>query len=162
MNWEMVGAVAEAAGAAGVIATLIYLAKQMRSSAAATRMAAGRATTDALVPLWQALVSDSETASVWRRGLADPDELDEDERVRFYVIIIFTVRAIERLWREREAGRAEDWVDPWLESWGFTMRAPGFRAWFRDRRTWMAEDFAAYIEHQMEAKGAIEDFRRDP
>ena len=37
MNWEAIGAIGEVVGAAGVIATLIYLAAQIRQNAAATR-----------------------------------------------------------------------------------------------------------------------------
>jgi len=33
MNWDAIGAIAEAIGAAGVVASLLYLAREIRTSA---------------------------------------------------------------------------------------------------------------------------------
>ena len=43
MNWEAIGATGEMLGAIGVIASLLYLARQMRSGAADARRATAQA-----------------------------------------------------------------------------------------------------------------------
>ena len=49
MNWAVVGAIGEVGGAIAVVATLVYLAKQIRISAEATKAMVRQGVTDASV-----------------------------------------------------------------------------------------------------------------
>ena len=68
MNWEAIGAVAEILGASAVVASLLYLALQMRHSATATQAVTrgtfAQLTTNVLLQI----ASDAELASIFRRG----------------------------------------------------------------------------------------------
>ena len=83
MNWDAISAVAEAVGAAGVIASLLYLAMQVRASTRASsveaKLASSRMYTDFLVML----VQSPELNDVFLRGRKDINALGRDDYMRF-------------------------------------------------------------------------------
>lgn len=92
MNWEALGAVGELVAAGGVIASLIFLAIQVRISAKATAennrllSATMYRNSDEYITRWsENLIRDPELNDIWERGLKD-GELDHVERARFYML----------------------------------------------------------------------------
>ena len=83
MNWEIATAIAEMAGAVAVVATLIYLAGEVRQN----RKAIESASIDALSAGWNDLntviMSDPELAQIMVKGFTDPESLDEIQIYRF-------------------------------------------------------------------------------
>lgn len=81
MNWDAIGAVGEILGAIAVLASLIYLASQVKAS---TRFARSEAETEYQVR-WNAmmdgLIGTVERASIFRRGMHGFAHLEPDERV---------------------------------------------------------------------------------
>ena len=91
MNWEAIGALAELAGAAGVVLTLVYLSVQLRQNTRAIqgsevtyRSNLEMATNARFFDLRRDIYSDPELASIWTRGLVDPDMLAKGEWDRFF------------------------------------------------------------------------------
>ena len=73
MNWEAVGAIAEALGAIGVIATLIALTIQLRQFSRSTRTASELDATDRLASITERIGNDPELMELWgKAGIADP------------------------------------------------------------------------------------------
>ena len=83
MNWDAIGAIAELLGAIGVIASLIYLATQIRQGREQMRAATAQQFQSQAASTTQAVTRDAELARLVRRGFADVDQLDEDELFRF-------------------------------------------------------------------------------
>ena len=83
MNWDAVGAIAELAGALGVIASLAYLAVQIRQNSRVTGMNAGHSIANEIATFLERISLDPEFHSIWVRGLSPTEELDEIERDRF-------------------------------------------------------------------------------
>ena len=76
MNWEAVGAIGEVVGAVAVIATLLYLAIQIRQN---TKAVMG-ATLNAITERKQfELRWSSDISIAWRKSLSEPENLSEDE-----------------------------------------------------------------------------------
>jgi hypothetical protein len=75
----MIGAIGEILGAAGVIVTLAYLAKQIRQSNIAARQEATRETLDLNDRLLADVAKNPQLASIFRRGLANEPDLTPDE-----------------------------------------------------------------------------------
>ena len=84
MNWEIVGATGEWAGAAVVVATLFYLAKQVALS---NKLAIAQAD-QVFLESWQGAVtelgSDLTTGSIIQRGIQDYSSLTQPEKVVFH------------------------------------------------------------------------------
>ncbi len=76
MNWEAIGAIGEVVGAIAVIATLLYLAIQIRQNTKAVK----GATLNAITERKQFELRWSSDISVaWRKSLNEPEKLSKDE-----------------------------------------------------------------------------------
>lgn len=87
---QLLGNYGEFVGAIGVVATLLFVAIQVRHSAQATdanshelKATRLRYGADSISRFSELIVSNGEVASIWRRGVAG-EELDKDERTRFF------------------------------------------------------------------------------
>ena len=93
MNWDAVGAIAEAIGTIGVIASLVYVAVQVRQnskltdqSILATRSAMVHDTTVSYTRFFELLAEDGELADIYRRG-TNAEELNQNDTIRFESLI---------------------------------------------------------------------------
>ena len=106
MNWEAIGALAELAGAAGVVLTLVYLSVQLRQntraiqgSEVAYRSNLEMATNGRFFDLRRDVYSDPELASILTRGLVDPELLAKGEWDRFFNYFTSWVFAVGEQYR---------------------------------------------------------------
>ena len=83
MNWDAIGAIGEVGGATVVVATLIYLARQIRESTQATRIAAYHSATEQLWSVGVAVSTDPGLAEILARTFAGGiDSLALPDRMR--------------------------------------------------------------------------------
>ena len=93
MNWEIVGAAAEIAGAIGVLVTLVYLAIQTRDN---TRVQRSRAVWDAqtsFVEVNDLLSEDGTIGKVIYKAMSEPDSLSDYE--------LYLIHRFSRGWFQR-------------------------------------------------------------
>ncbi len=83
MNWDAIGAIGEVVGGVAVIATLLYLAAQIRQNAQSVRNAASLSVNEGLAEINRRVSNDPEFADLWLRGLKDYRGLADVERMRF-------------------------------------------------------------------------------
>ena len=88
MNWEAIGAIAEAVGAAGVIASLVYLGSQIRSSTRAAKVTAYQQAITAGRDVNLAVLANSDLfeAMTRRWGLTDQEEIDKTREGLFFEV----------------------------------------------------------------------------
>jgi len=85
MNWDAIGAVGESIGAIAVIATLIYLASQIRQIKQQTAQATMQHIADSMNQFMDALASEA-NASLVVQGRDSYKRLSEAEKLRFFAI----------------------------------------------------------------------------
>ena len=95
MNWEAIGAFGEIIGAVAVVASLLYLATQVRHSNKQSELESFRHTLYSLNELIDSLTSSVETASIINRGRKSIDSLNEDEYLIFECLHVKVLNAIE-------------------------------------------------------------------
>jgi hypothetical protein len=83
MNWDAIGAIAEALGAFGVIASLIYLATQLKSNAVASAVEAKLTTTGFMTEFNRDLILNPELYDLWLRGGKGLQNLNPEEYSQF-------------------------------------------------------------------------------
>ena len=110
MNWPAIGAIAELLGAAGVIASLLYLARQIRNSAAEGRRAAAEAVLTKMMTAFQRTSAHPQLADAFLRGSTDLTSLSPQEALQFSSLLHSFVRPYEELVYARRAGAVEEWV----------------------------------------------------
>ena len=87
MSWDAIGAVAELLAALGVIASLFYLALQIRQSGKVTRLALLESYVTGLRAVFDKILENPDLYRVWRLGSTSPDEMSEEDRERFGMIL---------------------------------------------------------------------------
>ncbi len=166
MNWSAIGAVAELLGAVGVIASLLYLARQMRNGAAEARRAAEdgrRAAAQAVLAKlntsYQAVSANHQLADVFSRGSANLSALSPEEATQFSGLLLSFVRPYEELLHYKKGGAVEDWVWESVELVVLPqMTTPGGLEWWAKRRGWFTSAFRAHVANVLPVE-AVETLR---
>lgn len=144
MNWDAIGAVAELVGALGVIASLLYLAGQVRAGTRASAVDAKLQSTGYLARFVELLIVHPELTELQLRGRADSDALSKADYIQFSNMALnafwyfsagyfqfragtlseddfFETRAVLRYWLRGRGCR------DWWEKVGRGMMSPAFR-----------------------------------
>jgi hypothetical protein len=150
VNWEAISAIGQLVGALAVVISLIYLAREVRSNARATRLAAMRSTLDSFSRCAQQITEHPDLAELYYRGLDDFESLEGVDRARFNSLMHQIFRSMGAMYYQH----LEEHLDPrvWC---GFEALVredfnayPGERAWWRSRSHWFSEGFAKFINQQ--------------
>lgn len=147
MNWDMIGAVGEVVGALGVIATLLYLARQVRSASLEGQRTRYNEVFTNISDVAQAWAVNDTLAGVMFRGLRDPSTLEPEEVFRFYASVYAMLKAWEASFHYSLEEGVHDWGADGLNStMASLMMLPGFEAYWEDRRSWFSEEFREEVE----------------
>lgn len=147
MNWEAVAAVAELLGAIAVIASLAYLAIQVRHNTRTLRMAASRDAASGILEWHGHVMSDLEMARVFRIGAEDLEQLSEDERAQFAMILFSLLKMVETMHFQYLEGAMDSQIwNGWDDIFRQYMVAPGFQQYWQDRRSAFSQRFRLYVD----------------
>ena len=94
MNWEALGAIGEVVGALAVIATLIYLALQMRQNNRLLENSLATSTRESTNQVTGLLASDREALRVFWAGIDGRGELSDIDRQHFDALISLYFEAL--------------------------------------------------------------------
>jgi hypothetical protein len=152
MNWDAIGAIAELMGALGVIATLGYLAVQLRHNTAALRGNSHEVGAERLTTSLQSLVGNPELALLVGRASRDYAELDYVEKLQIgsYWTAIFTGAEVSMLqWRlgnldEAVWQRDFSILRPWLHT-------PGVHEWYARSTIDFTPEFRILVEREAQS-----------
>lgn len=103
---------AQIVGGIGVIASLIYVAIQIRNNARAVRAATYHQVSNTFISHWDSLAKDPETLSVMLRGGSDFASLKGHvEQSRYYLQMMASMRRFENAWFQYKVGvlKESDW-----------------------------------------------------
>jgi len=150
MNWNAVAATAEFFGAMGVIASLLYLALQVRQNTRTAEDAAFRGIFSAVNDHLHEMMS-SENLPVVLRGLKNFQILDSSERFRFDSLMAGYLNLIES---SMISNRSMLLSDEAMECWGYYLRTrflsyDGALSWWEEAQTYFSSQFREWMETQI-------------
>lgn len=147
MNWEAIGSVGEAVGAAAVVISVGYLAMQVRKQTAEQRLVATRDLSAQINEALAPVVEDPEMTRLYRAAIRDFDGLRDEDRLRVSLFLSRMMSAFEQQYLHASQGH----VDPtYVESAysrfkeGFTF--PGIRRWWELNREAFSPEFRAHAD----------------
>lgn len=147
MSWDAIGAIGEILGAIVVVATIFYLAIQIRQSHSSNQMATAARIAETADAWLGQLVRDKELNEIYQNGMRDYNSLDLSERSRFDLLIAQLLRAVESAWTQEKHGALDK--NQW---YGYKMTtrhvigSPGGRAAFNKlENTSFSPEFSAAI-----------------
>ncbi len=151
MNWNAISAIAESVGTVGVIASLIYVALQIRQNTRGTRMATFESAVRGVQDHTRALIGDPELLRVHFAGLRNFDDLCPEDRLRFHGLMFSWAleyqlfkRAFDEGAQSQEAfaGRSLGEFEKHIVS---LLNTPGGQAWWSGE-TYLNQDFRAEVD----------------
>ena len=147
MNWDAIGAIAEALGAIGVIVTLVYLSTQIRTNNIAIRTSTYLDLVNAN-HIRLATGSDPVLAELFDRGMQDPDSLKKIELFQFRQLILHQSRQFENMHYQYESRLIDEHL--W-EAWASSMKSfysrPGaHQVWEKNASDTFNKHFVAFID----------------
>ena len=151
MTLQDIGSVGELVGAIATVATLAYLAVQIRhntrgldQNSVLMRMSFESQLRGEGQQLRSLIASDPELASIWRKGLAGGADLDRAQRDRFELLIINVLNMLKAEYDGLGRGLATDHRATYLF---LVAGTPGFRQWWQHRcGVGRDADFARWID----------------
>jgi len=147
VNLETISAIAQLIAALGVIASLFYLAVQIRQNTRTQRSVVVDSLTQSLIALIGPQAHDPEFTRSFSRVIQDWDRASEEDRMRTVAILLATFKLFENAWFQKRQGTLDS--QQW-EGWDAYARMyfhlPGVRTWWRMRRATFAAGFRDYVE----------------
>jgi hypothetical protein len=146
VSLEALGNLGELVGGVGVVVTLAYLAVQIRRSATASRSVAIQSVYSEFAAFGRLLGSNSQVASVWRRGCVDPKGLDEDELDQYISLVATWMRTFENIHTQFQVSERDDaaW-EPFDYTLREMMKTPGAELYWRKRANRFAAAFRGHV-----------------
>jgi hypothetical protein len=150
---ETINAIAQLTAAAGVIASLFYLAVQIRQNTRSQRSVVVDSLTHSLINLLGPQASDVDLMRAFLAVMEDWHGATEADRLRAVATLFATFKVFENAWFQRRQGTldAEQW-----EAWDLHIRVyyhrPGVKTWWAMRRTMFAAGFRNYLENTQPVK----------
>ena len=154
MNWEAIGAIAELAGAAGVIVSLIYLAKQISTTnknvdqnTTALLNQSEAASISEVINIISPQINDRAQAELMMKGHADIEQLDLIDRYRYTcaLLVMFELHQTYFLQHKRGGAGEETWLY-YARMFDRLMQLPGVLTWWLETRESFEPTFIAYID----------------
>ncbi len=155
MNWNAIGAVGELLGALGVIVTLGYLAAQIRQNTRTVRTATAQAIQTAMNDVHAHVKQDSATARIYRLGLSEPSQLDEDERVQFAMTMYSIFAQFENIFYQFQQGTLDSVIfERHFLAMKFYLQTPGGADWWESWKGRFSEDFVSFLAARLATNGS--------
>ena len=162
MNWEAISAIGQVVGALAVVISLIYLAREVRNNARATRLATMRSTSDAYNRWVQQLTEHPHVAELYYRGIRDFESLEGADIARFSALMNQPFRNVEDMYYQHMEGHLDPRRWRGFEALLRDLNAyPGVQAWWRSRAHWFSDEFAKLVNQQQQTATAPRLYREE-
>lgn len=153
MTFETLGNVGEFVGAVAVVASLIYLATQMRQNSQLVRSTTYQNASDWTLAALSQIAGNTETARIFSQGLVEPRELTDAERVQFSTLmnIIFTGLAVQFLNHRRGVVPEDQWAGmEQIAIW--YMSQTGVQRWLNGPGNQVNPEFLSHMRERYEGR----------
>ena len=147
MTLGELGSVGEFIAAIATLATLVYLALQIRQNTLATRAASHHAITDVMNKTNHLVIGDAEVARIWVAGRADRSALDDEELERFDNLLLSYFHVFETLHYQARVGAGDNELLLAEEkSFAHLLSLPGVSEWWTENPYAFSPVFLSYME----------------
>ena len=154
MNWDAIGAIAELLGAIGVIASLVYLATQIRQSreqmsqnTQALRAGTYQQFRHEIYEAWHRYMQSPDYVEIIQTGMSDLHQLNERQAFQFNFWINGIISGYDNAYYQYRMGLLDQ--DRWereLSSFAGLLASPGVAQWWAARQPKNSPEFVALVE----------------
>ena len=146
------GSIGELLAAVATIATLIYLARQLRANTSAVRGDSRRASRGSSSASNLLIASDPAVAALFRAGLKDFHALTPDQHTQFSFLLAEQMAAWSNAYEEFDSGLIDiQFVENQNIAYLRFLLTPGGRAWWAAYRTDYPPTFRAHVDTHLKS-----------
>ena len=133
--------------AAAVVLGFVFVGFELRQNTELQRITATQTLAAEYADALEVMAYEGEAACIYALGINGLSNLDDSERLRFFVILFEIFRAAEQLHYYSEEGMVEPRI--WR---GFERQLrevaslPGVQEWWAVRRDWFSDDFQVFLD----------------
>jgi len=150
MTIQDLGSIGDLVAAIATIATLFYLAVQIRSNTSAVRSAAAQSVHEAFATWYRMVAGDALLAQLVTNGLRDYSSLSEGDRARFIATFMaFLSCSQDAFIKWREGSLAPDLWRGWELVIMNLVHAPGGKAFWSERGYLFGDKFRSHIDNDI-------------
>jgi hypothetical protein len=154
LNWNAIQAVAELLAAFGVLASLLYVASQVRAASLEEQRSRYNELSTKLTDISRDWSVNDVLSDIVFRGFRDPGSLRPNEIFRLYSSIFGVMKAWEASYHYSLERGVHDWGAGGLRATMSSLTAlPGVQHYWSERRSWFSPEFQAEVD-RMIASGA--------
>jgi hypothetical protein len=152
VNWEAAGAIGEIVGAAGVIATLAYLAVQTRQNTKAVNASTFQANTE-IWQGWYLALAGADAPEAFGRGMAGSPTIDGPSFQKFWMVCRSLFLNFENQFYQYRHGVLDHDAFKGYERalCSMVLAWPGVRAWWPLNRDGYSRAYAEYVDALIES-----------
>jgi hypothetical protein len=144
---QELGSLGELVAALATVATLIYLALQIRQNTLATRAASFHAISDSMNDVNLSVTQSAELARIWLAGCENRSALSPEERHRFDTTLLSYFHVFETMHYQARVGAGDkDLVIAEERSLQDLFSTSGVREWWSENPYAFGPEFRSYIE----------------
>jgi hypothetical protein len=143
MDWNAIGAVGELIGALAVVASLAYLAVQIRRSSRDSERTIFFSIRNQVQEFRAILAQDADLSRIYRDGLADIESLSDDDRWRFGALMQYEFAFFEDVFL---LGRDTKLIHTNAEDLRWLVRRPGARGWWEKGKRLYSPGFRRQVD----------------
>jgi hypothetical protein len=142
------GSLGEFVAAVATLATLVYLAVQIRQNTASVKSAAAQALLDSLSEVLATGASSPEQARVLVLGQTDYERLSEDERMQFMFFLLRWCRVLEQAHHSYLLGHLDRSIwEGHVRHFKGVMQAPAVGRWWKIRQAVFSSEFREFVDN---------------
>jgi hypothetical protein len=147
LNWNAIQAVAELTAALGVLASLVYLASQIRAASLEAQRSRYNELSSKLTDIAREWSVNDALADIMFRGFRNPSDLKPNEIFRLYSSIYGAMRAWEATYHYSLERGVHDWGAGRLRATMSSLMAfPGMQHYWAARRSWFSAEFQSEVD----------------
>jgi len=144
------GALGELLGAIATVATLIYLAIQIRANTYAVRSAAAQSVHEAFATWYRLLAADASLSQLVANGLRDYSSLSETDKARFIsTFMAFLSYSQDAFIKWREGSLSAELWRGWELVMMNLVNAPGGKDFWGERGYLFGDEFRRHVENDI-------------
>ena len=147
MSLDDLGNIGELVAAIGVIASLIYLAVQIRQNTRSVRAATHHSSARAATESQNVFAQSNDLARIFRTGSRESGELTEDERQRLDAMLLSIFMWYEDTFFQYQQSMIDREVwEGRQRSLLSQLKRPGIASWWTRRSNFFARSFVSYVD----------------
>ena len=150
MTLEDWGNLGEIIGALGIIVSLFAISYQMRRNTQAIVQSNREVAVDRTIEVNRLIASNPEVADVWRRGLANFDDLTQQEQTQLAALLMSVFVDYAEQYYKYKNGIVESWIwEAELSVMSFLMTRKGVISWWRTGKLGLPTEFANWVDTEI-------------